>query len=176
MVKRLQDARSWSAVIPHLVQKMLSDRQNEARFVTVLCASDREFKVKEDVKFYIVNLKTQSCDFGLWELSGLPSLPPVKKRKPGRSKKNGKRASKEPRKLKRSGGVKCRGCGELAHILRTCKNNEFGPPTAKKNGVGSSSGTNKKTRLEVEPQVAVVDNSSQTFNQSVPLYLSANIT
>ena len=72
MVKRLQDARSWSAVIPHLVQKMLSDRQNEARFVTVLCASDREFKVKEDVKFYIVNLETQSCDYGLWELSGLP--------------------------------------------------------------------------------------------------------
>ncbi|TXG63779.1 hypothetical protein EZV62_010773 [Acer yangbiense] len=56
---------------PYLVQKMLSDRQNEARFVTVLCASDKEFEVKEDVKFYIVNLKTQSCDCGLWELSGL---------------------------------------------------------------------------------------------------------
>ncbi|KAK2646147.1 hypothetical protein Ddye_021342 [Dipteronia dyeriana] len=142
--KRLQDAMSWSSVIPPLVQKKLSDRQDEARFVTVLCASDKEFKVKEDVKLYIVNLETQSCDCGLWELSGLPCkhamavitttrknpsdfvhpyltkdvylrtynhvihpipdqeqwphiqhntvLPPVKKMKPGRPKKNRKRA------------------------------------------------------------------------------------
>ncbi|KAK1559664.1 hypothetical protein Q3G72_017065 [Acer saccharum] len=155
MVKRLQDARSWSAVIPPLVQKKLSDRQDEARFVIVLCASDKEFEVKEDVKFYIVNLETQICDCGLCELSGLPCkhamavitttrknpsdfvhpyltkdaylrtynhvihlipdqeqwphiehntvLPLVKKRKPGRPKKNRKRAPEEPRKMKRSG-------------------------------------------------------------------------
>ncbi|KAK2635309.1 hypothetical protein Ddye_030101 [Dipteronia dyeriana] len=72
MIKRLQDARSWYIVIPHLVQMKLSDRQDEARFMTILCASDKEFEVKEDVKFYIVNLETQSYDCGLWELSGLP--------------------------------------------------------------------------------------------------------
>ncbi|TXG50735.1 hypothetical protein EZV62_023259 [Acer yangbiense] len=252
MVKRLQDARSWSAVIPPLVQKKLSDRQDEARFVTVLCASDKEFEVKEDVKFYIVNLETQSCDCGLWELSGLPCkhamavitttrknpsdfvhpyltkdaylrtynhvihpipdqeqwphiehntvLPPMKKRKPGRPKKNRKRAPEEPRKMKRSVGVKCRGCGEWGHNVRTCKNNESGPPSAKKNGaninkktpntslpaktsirkklveVGSSSGTTKKRRLEVQPQAAAVDYGSQNLSQSVPLYSSANNT
>ncbi|KAK1554160.1 hypothetical protein Q3G72_008663 [Acer saccharum] len=76
MVKRLQDARSWSTIIPPLVQKKLSDRQDEARFMTV----------------------------------------------------------------------------------------------------GSSSGTTKKRRLEVQPQVAAVDYSLQNLSQSVSLYSSANNT
>ncbi|KAK1581211.1 hypothetical protein Q3G72_004047 [Acer saccharum] len=102
--------------------------------------------------------------------------------------------------MKTSGGVKCRGCGEWGHNVRTCKNNESGPPAAKKNGaninkktpntsllaktsirkklfkVGSSSSTTKKRRLEVQPQAAAVDYGSQNLSQSVSLYSSANNT
>ncbi|KAK2653042.1 hypothetical protein Ddye_012898 [Dipteronia dyeriana] len=53
-------------------KKKLSDRQDDARFKRVLCASDKKFKVKEDVNFYIINLETQSYDCKLWKLSGLP--------------------------------------------------------------------------------------------------------
>ncbi|KAK3184793.1 hypothetical protein Dsin_032079 [Dipteronia sinensis] len=72
MAKRLKEGRNWASNIPHLVNKKLSERQDDWRFVSVLCASDKEFEVKDGVSFYIVNLDSKRCDYGLWELSGIP--------------------------------------------------------------------------------------------------------
>ncbi|KAI9194723.1 hypothetical protein LWI28_008666 [Acer negundo] len=72
MYKRLEDARKWSSNLPPLVAKKLAERQDEGRFVIVLCASDTEYEVKEESKYFIVNLITRSCDCGLWEVSGIP--------------------------------------------------------------------------------------------------------
>ncbi|KAK2652072.1 hypothetical protein Ddye_011928 [Dipteronia dyeriana] len=72
MYKRLEDARKWSSNLPPLVAKKLAKSQDESRFVTVLCASDTEYRVKEDIKYFIANLITRSCDCVLWEVSGIP--------------------------------------------------------------------------------------------------------
>ncbi|TXG57655.1 hypothetical protein EZV62_015484 [Acer yangbiense] len=132
MTKRLDEGRNWVSNIPPLVNKKLSERQDDLRFVLVLCASDKEFEVKDGVTFYIVNLDSKRCDCGLWELSSIPCkhalavltanpiLPPEKKRKPSRPKKNRKRAPDEPYKIKRSGGVKCSSCRAWGHNKRTC--------------------------------------------------------
>ncbi|KAK1550793.1 hypothetical protein Q3G72_024978 [Acer saccharum] len=132
MTKRLEEGRNWVSNIPPLVNKKLSERQDDSRFVSVLCASDKEFEVKDGVTFYIMNLDSKRCDCGLWELSGIPCkyalavltanpiLPPEKKRKPSKPKKNRKRAPDEPRKMKRSSGVKCSSCGAWGHNKRTC--------------------------------------------------------
>ncbi|KAI9181428.1 hypothetical protein LWI28_014922 [Acer negundo] len=72
MNKRLEDAKNWSSVLSPLVNKKLIERQDEAQFVEVLCASDNEYEVRGGITFYIVNLKTQSYDCCLWELSGIP--------------------------------------------------------------------------------------------------------
>ncbi|KAI9160652.1 hypothetical protein LWI28_010346 [Acer negundo] len=58
MNKRLEDAKNWSSVLPPLVNKKLTERQDEARFVDVLCASDNEYEVRDGITFYIVNLET----------------------------------------------------------------------------------------------------------------------
>ncbi|KAL5840411.1 hypothetical protein ACOSQ4_013019 [Xanthoceras sorbifolium] len=52
-----------------MVMNKLAERQEQARYVDVLCASEHEFEVKDDLKFCIVNLNTHSCDCGLWEVS-----------------------------------------------------------------------------------------------------------
>ncbi|KAK2662003.1 hypothetical protein Ddye_000577 [Dipteronia dyeriana] len=72
MAKRLEEGRNRASNIPHLVNKKLSEKQDDLRFVSVLCASDKEFGVKDDVTFYIVNLDSNICDYGLWELYDIP--------------------------------------------------------------------------------------------------------
>ncbi|KAK2638316.1 hypothetical protein Ddye_026111 [Dipteronia dyeriana] len=72
MYKRLEDARKWSSNLPPPVAKKLVERQDEGRFMTVLCASDTKYEVKEESKYFIINLITRSCDCGLWEVSGIP--------------------------------------------------------------------------------------------------------
>ncbi|KAK0572383.1 hypothetical protein LWI29_030822 [Acer saccharum] len=72
MTKRLEEGRNWVSNIPPLVNKKPSERQDDSRFVSVLCASDKEFEVKDGVTFYIMNLDSKRCDCGLWELSGIP--------------------------------------------------------------------------------------------------------
>ncbi|KAL5825448.1 hypothetical protein ACOSQ3_021511 [Xanthoceras sorbifolium] len=60
-------------------------------------------------------------------------LPYEKKRMPRRSKKNRKRGKEESPKRMRSGGVRCKGCDEFGHNIRTCPR-----------GAGSSSRRPKK--------------------------------
>ncbi|KAK2638173.1 hypothetical protein Ddye_025968 [Dipteronia dyeriana] len=72
MYKLLEDPCKWSPNLPPLVAKKLAERQDEGRFVTVLCASDTEYEVKKESKCFIVNLITHNCDCGLWEVSGIP--------------------------------------------------------------------------------------------------------
>ncbi|KAK2663651.1 hypothetical protein Ddye_002225 [Dipteronia dyeriana] len=72
MSKRLEEGRRWASNIPHLVNKKLSEIQDDSRFVSVLCASDKEFEVNDGVTFYMVNLDSKRCDCRLWELSGIP--------------------------------------------------------------------------------------------------------
>ncbi|KAL5785943.1 hypothetical protein ACOSQ2_008335 [Xanthoceras sorbifolium] len=35
-----------------------------------MCASEHEFEVKDEQKFFVLNLQTQSCDCGRWEVTG----------------------------------------------------------------------------------------------------------
>ncbi|KAK3198187.1 hypothetical protein Dsin_021602 [Dipteronia sinensis] len=53
-------------------------------------------------------------------------IPPIHKRMSGCPKKNRKCGPEEGPKQKRNGGVKCRGCGEFGHNMRTCKAKEGG--------------------------------------------------
>ncbi|KAL5779074.1 hypothetical protein ACOSQ2_009811 [Xanthoceras sorbifolium] len=69
---RLERASKWESVIPPKIRKKIADRQDEARFVTVLCASVNEFEVKDGSRYFIVKLDKNSCDCGLWEVSGIP--------------------------------------------------------------------------------------------------------
>ncbi|KAL5821470.1 hypothetical protein ACOSQ3_023352 [Xanthoceras sorbifolium] len=64
---RLERAAKWESVIPPKIRKKIADRQDEARFVTVLCASVNEFEVKDSSRYFIVKLDKNSCDCGLWE-------------------------------------------------------------------------------------------------------------
>ncbi|KAK2658012.1 hypothetical protein Ddye_011064 [Dipteronia dyeriana] len=189
MAKRLEEGRNWVSNIPDLVNKKLSKRQDDSRFVLVLCASDKEFEVKDGVTFYMVNLDSKRCDYGLWELFGIPCkhalavltgtrqqakifihsyllkvayirtynniihpipdqslwpniqanpvLPPEKKRKSGRPNKSRKRAPDEPRKMKRSGRVKCSSCGACGHNKRTCTGSVTGQAEANNKGTNT---------------------------------------
>ncbi|TXG61100.1 hypothetical protein EZV62_012463 [Acer yangbiense] len=230
----------WPTNLPPLVYKKLGERQDEARFVTVLCASDHEYEVKDEIKYFIVNLLTQSYDCGLWELSGIPCkhalaiiavkrshgedfmhqyltkeaylktyknvihpipdeahwphiqhnkvLPPMQKRMPGRLKKIRKRGPEEPPKQKRSGGVKCRGCGQWGHNIRTCKNNQGKQGNRDVEVKSISKQTPKKRAREVFTQVPPTitqnqvegnasqhgDVSSQPLTVNAPLHSSGN--
>ncbi|KAL5817272.1 hypothetical protein ACOSQ3_025650 [Xanthoceras sorbifolium] len=183
---RLVRAKKWPSLIPPKIQKKLAKRQDEGRFVTVLCSTETLFEVKEGSKFYVVDLEKHSCDCGLWKVTGIPCkhamavittkrlnshdyvhkyltkeyylktyshaitpipdqslwpnddnpsivLPPEKKRMPGRPKKNRKRGTDEGSKHKKSAVVRCKGCGEFGHNIRTCEG-----------GVGSTSGKTAK--------------------------------
>ncbi|KAL5772387.1 hypothetical protein ACOSQ2_012311 [Xanthoceras sorbifolium] len=70
--ERYQKALKWTSRVTPMVMNKLAERQEKARYVTVLCASEHEFEVKDGCKFCIVNLNTHSCDCGLWEVSGIP--------------------------------------------------------------------------------------------------------
>ncbi|KAL5846102.1 hypothetical protein ACOSQ3_009626 [Xanthoceras sorbifolium] len=72
MHKRLENSCKWSSYLPPLVMKKLSQRQDEGRFRIVLCASEYEFEVKDELKYFLVNLQTCSCDCGLCEVTGIP--------------------------------------------------------------------------------------------------------
>ncbi|KAL5773030.1 hypothetical protein ACOSP7_012647 [Xanthoceras sorbifolium] len=50
----------------------ITERLEEAKFVDVLCASEHEFEVKDEQKFFVVNLQTYSCDCGRWEVTRIP--------------------------------------------------------------------------------------------------------
>ncbi|KAK0572132.1 hypothetical protein LWI29_026610 [Acer saccharum] len=45
---------------------------DEGRFVTVLCASETKFEVKDELIYYNVDLEKYTCDCGLWQVSGIP--------------------------------------------------------------------------------------------------------
>ncbi|KAK2656475.1 hypothetical protein Ddye_009527 [Dipteronia dyeriana] len=62
----------WNGVLPPSVSKKAADRQGKTHFLTVYCAGDTEYEVKEGSQASIVNLETHSCDCGLSELSGIP--------------------------------------------------------------------------------------------------------
>ncbi|KAL5783072.1 hypothetical protein ACOSP7_008101 [Xanthoceras sorbifolium] len=64
---RLVRAKKWPSSIPPKIQKKLAKRQDEGRFVTILCSTETLFEVKEGSKFYVVDLEKHSCDCGLWE-------------------------------------------------------------------------------------------------------------
>ncbi|KAL5865927.1 hypothetical protein ACOSQ3_003441 [Xanthoceras sorbifolium] len=66
--ERYQKALKWTSRVTPMVMNKLAERQEKARYVTVLCASEHEFEVKDGCKFCIVNLNTHSCDCGLWEV------------------------------------------------------------------------------------------------------------
>ncbi|KAL5819097.1 hypothetical protein ACOSQ4_022939 [Xanthoceras sorbifolium] len=167
---RLERASKWESVIPPKIRKKIADRQDEARFVTVLCASVNEFEVKDGSRYFIVKLDKNSCDCGLWE------------------------------KQKRSSSGKCSKCGEYGHNVRTCKVTEKatktnitkktvqsrGTRTSKKRlnfEVGSSSkAPMKKTAMDStaegvgssQPvQQTVIDvGSSQPVTETAPLHSS----
>ncbi|KAI9195204.1 hypothetical protein LWI28_012661 [Acer negundo] len=231
MNKRLEDARNWSSVLPPLVNKKLVERQDEAQFVDVQCASDNEYEVRDGITFYIVNLETQSCDCCLWELSGIPCkhamavitakrmqgqdfvngyltkeayvriynnvihpipdqtawptikprkvLPPLHKRMPGCPKKNRKRGPEKGPKQKRSGGVKCRGCGEFGHNIRTCKAKDWGRGnqtnvgtikdnlSARKRHFETGSCSASATKRRVQVQLHVGEGLSQNATRNI---------
>ncbi|KAL5860891.1 hypothetical protein ACOSQ3_002208 [Xanthoceras sorbifolium] len=69
---RLVKARKWTGPIPLKFCKKLAERQNERRYVTILCLTGTLFEVKDRTKYYIVNLETHCYDCGLWEVSEIP--------------------------------------------------------------------------------------------------------
>ncbi|KAL5826182.1 hypothetical protein ACOSQ4_017979 [Xanthoceras sorbifolium] len=221
--ERYQKALKWTSRVTPMVMNKLAERQEKARYVTVLCASEHEFEVKDGCKFCIVNLNTHSCDCGLWEVSGIPCqhtlavitakrldvadfvdksltkeaymktygcvihpipdqslwptvgtetvLPPLKKRLPGRPKKNRKRGAEEPAKKKRSGLGKCKICGEMGHNKRTSAAKK------RKSEVGNTSASNARRKLNTSIVIAAStsgtghhpEQSSQPLSQNAPL-------
>ncbi|KAL5798799.1 hypothetical protein ACOSQ2_003619 [Xanthoceras sorbifolium] len=81
MHKRLKDARKWSSYLPPLVMKKLLQRQDEGKFVTVLCASKDEFEEKDELKYFLVNLQTCSCNCGLWRVNSQQTQVQYQRRK-----------------------------------------------------------------------------------------------
>ncbi|KAL5738791.1 hypothetical protein ACOSP7_031552 [Xanthoceras sorbifolium] len=95
-------------------------------------------------------------------------LPPLRKRKPGKPKKNRKRAPKEPRKLKRSDGLKCRGCGQWGHNIRTCKKSESGTNTSARAGTrgsGNTSNSTMPTKQTIRKRLFEAGNSSKSVGK-----------
>ncbi|KAL5777724.1 hypothetical protein ACOSP7_010650 [Xanthoceras sorbifolium] len=70
--RRLKKGRKWGSNLPPKVAAKIAERQDKGRFVSVFCASDHEYECKEGQNYFIVNLRTLSCDYGLWEVSGMP--------------------------------------------------------------------------------------------------------
>ncbi|KAH7571316.1 hypothetical protein JRO89_XS04G0021200 [Xanthoceras sorbifolium] len=65
-------AQKWTSNLTPMVNSKIAERLEEARFVDVLCAGEHEFEVMNEQKFFVMNLKTQSCDRGRWEVTGIP--------------------------------------------------------------------------------------------------------
>ncbi|KAL5784528.1 hypothetical protein ACOSQ2_006920 [Xanthoceras sorbifolium] len=241
---RLVRAKQWPSSIPPKIQKTIAKRQDEGRFVTALCSTETLFEVKEGSKFYVVDLEKQSCDCGLWEVTGIPCkhamavittkrlnshdyvhkyltkeyylktyshaitpipdqslwpdddnpsivLPPEKKRMPGRPKKNRKRGTDEGPKHKKSAAVRCKGCGEFGHNIRTCEGRVGSTSTKtvkgqrrQKIGVagGSKSALNRNKIIVTGSSTnniavggssnVVMGPSSQQVSQTAPLHAS----
>ncbi|KAL5754592.1 hypothetical protein ACOSP7_022812 [Xanthoceras sorbifolium] len=72
MSRRLKEGRKYGSNLPPKVAAKIAERQNQKRFVTVFCASEHKYECREGQKYFIVNLRTWSCDYGLWDLSGVP--------------------------------------------------------------------------------------------------------
>ncbi|KAK3230735.1 hypothetical protein Dsin_002616 [Dipteronia sinensis] len=223
--KRLEALKKWDGNVPPAVCKKLAKMQDKGRFVTVLCASETKFEVKDALIYYNVDLENYTCDCGFWQVSGIPCkhamavittkrlnirdfvhkyltkeyylktyshvinpipneflwpeiehievLPPMKKKMLGRPKKNRKKSKDEPVKHKRSGGVRCSGCGEFGHNARTCKGcGSTSTHKSVKTGNSSQSAHNISAIVRVSPTNVV--GCSQPLTTSGPLYCSQN--
>ncbi|KAK2646521.1 hypothetical protein Ddye_021716 [Dipteronia dyeriana] len=70
--KRLESTKKWDGNVPPAVCKKLAKMQDKGRFVTVLCASETKFEVKDELIYYNVDLENYTCDCGFWQVSGIP--------------------------------------------------------------------------------------------------------
>ncbi|KAH7569080.1 hypothetical protein JRO89_XS06G0101600 [Xanthoceras sorbifolium] len=66
---RFRVAQKWTSNLTPIVNSKIAGMLEEARFVDVMCPSEHEFEVKDKYKFFVVNLQTQSCDCGRWEVT-----------------------------------------------------------------------------------------------------------
>ncbi|KAI9162056.1 hypothetical protein LWI28_023366 [Acer negundo] len=98
---------------------------------------------------------------------------------PGYPKKNRKRGPKEGLKQKMSGGVKCRGCGEFGHNIKTCKAKDGGRGnhtnvgtikdnlSARKRHFESGSYSTSTTKRRVQVQLHVGEGLSQNATRNI---------
>ncbi|KAL5821320.1 hypothetical protein ACOSQ3_023202 [Xanthoceras sorbifolium] len=151
MSRRLKEGRKYGSNLPPKVAAKIAERQNQKRFVTVFCASEHKYECREGQKYFIVNLRTWSCDYGLWDLSGVPckhAMAVITRMRLNckdfvhkylttesylktynyaihpvldEPKKNRKRDHDEPQKKLRNSKNKYGKCGELGHNSRSCK-------------------------------------------------------
>ncbi|KAL5757505.1 hypothetical protein ACOSP7_020116 [Xanthoceras sorbifolium] len=205
---KLVRAKKWPSSIPPKIKKKIAKRQDEGRFVTVLCSTETLFEVKEESKFYVVDLEKQSCDCGLWEVTGIPckhamavittkrlnshdyvhkyltkeyylktyshAITPI----PDQSmpKKNRKMGTDEGPKHKKSAVVRCKGCGEFGHNIRTCEGRVGSTSTKTVKISQNQLSTERKfstnnTTVGGSSNV-VVGPSSQQVSQTAPLHAS----
>ncbi|KAI9161324.1 hypothetical protein LWI28_016350 [Acer negundo] len=108
----------------------------------------------------------------------------------GRPKKNRKRDPEESPKQKRSGGVKCRGCGEFGHNIRTGKakdggrGNQTNVGTIKDNlsarkrhfETGSCSTSATKRRVQVQLHVGEGLSQNATRNRNYNTFWGTSFT
>ncbi|KAH7573364.1 hypothetical protein JRO89_XS03G0129800 [Xanthoceras sorbifolium] len=59
--KKYQKALKWTSTVTPIVMNMLVERKKEAIYVDVLCASEHEFEVKDDLKFCIDNNNSKAA-------------------------------------------------------------------------------------------------------------------
>ncbi|KAL5772713.1 hypothetical protein ACOSQ2_012637 [Xanthoceras sorbifolium] len=69
---RFKAAQKWTSNLTPIVNSKIAEMLEEARFVDVICLSKHEFEVKDEYKFFVVNLQIQSYDCGRWKVTGIP--------------------------------------------------------------------------------------------------------
>ncbi|KAH7513587.1 hypothetical protein JRO89_XSUnG0175600 [Xanthoceras sorbifolium] len=91
---------------------------------------------------------------------------------PRRLKKNRKRGKEESPKRMRSGGVRCKGCDEFGHNIRTCPRGAGSSsrrPKKEKKAATNPVGESAPTQRTVDVEAAAAP-SSQPVTTSAPLY------
>ncbi|KAK0575955.1 hypothetical protein LWI29_009574 [Acer saccharum] len=156
-----------------LLTMMENKTQQKGRYLDPLRCDQWEFEVVDGTRQFVVKLDDQTCQCGIWAVSGIPCkhamacitrmrqnvedyvheylkklaylktysnaihaisdeslwpevehgtvLPPLKRRRSGRSRLSRRRGVTEPARVKRSMGFRCSKCQEVGYNSRTCK-------------------------------------------------------
>ncbi|KAL5809254.1 hypothetical protein ACOSQ3_029945 [Xanthoceras sorbifolium] len=113
--KRKEECGKWLTELPPTVHSRIVKATKDSRLLRMLTTGNAEYKLLGETRAYVTKLNNNTCECGIWQISGVPcshALAGIVSRR---------REPNEKPKESRSTCVVCTICKVPGHNKRTCK-------------------------------------------------------